>query len=61
MYLRNILRRNDDEVVKKVYDILKVNKDPGDLAVQVKEDLAKYDIELMNKESNPQSIDSARL
>ena len=49
MYLRNFLRRNDDEVVKKVYDILKVNKDPGDLAVQVKEDLAKYDIELMNK------------
>ena len=46
MYLRNILERHDDEVVKKVYIAQKKNPSKGDWVTTVTEDLEKYDLNL---------------
>ena len=50
MYLWTIMKRLQEELIKKVYEIQKTVKTPVDWAVTIKEDLSKYDINLTDEE-----------
>ena len=46
MYLRTILKRPEDDLLKKVYKIQKSVATQDDWAIAIKDDMKKYDIEL---------------
>ena len=50
MYLRTILMRPKDDLVRKVYKMQKTVKTPGDWALSVEEDRSSYEINLTDEQ-----------
>ena len=50
MYLWTILRRPEEEMLKKVFNVQQAIKTPGDWALKIKEDLEKYEIDITDEE-----------
>ena len=61
MYLYNILQKEDDELVRRIYEAQKADPSPGDFSELVKEDLTDIelditDIEIMRETKNKFSM-----
>ena len=56
IYLQNLLKRSDTELVNKVYMAQKNNTTKGDFAELVKKDLDLYDIDLKDEDIEKMTI-----
>ena len=50
IYLKQILDRSDNEIIKRIYLFQKAKPDPGDLCHQIDEDLKKTGIHMRERE-----------